>query len=144
MIRHQLAGAAAATLLAAQLAASQAGAGSEGTPIAPGTWREMTAGKTVYYTIDGVYFGREYYVSGTDRIYFELDDGTCYSGYWRYEAPWYSFTFSYDGYVLGPDRFQHRISGDKIFITSDDPEQPSQQVDRVIAAPFTCETQVIG
>lgn len=113
-------------------------AGSEGVAISPQDWRALTAGKTVYYSIDGEPYGREFYVSGTNLIFFEHSDGTCLSGTWSYDAPWYSFKFTYDGYQLPPHRFRHQKTGDIIHIISDESDLPNQQVYRIAFAPFSC------
>jgi hypothetical protein len=124
------------------LAVSAVFAASNGAPIAEREWRALTEGKTVYYSIAGEFYGREYYLPGSDQVFFQHRDGTCMRGVWSYDEPWYSFTFTLEGYQLPPHRFLHQRIGNRILIISYDPDQPRQQVDRIVYAPFTCDADV--
>ncbi len=58
-------------------------------------WRALAIGRVVWYAIDGVHWGREYYFPDGQRAVFLASDGTCLSGIW-WEAEGV-YCFAYEG-----------------------------------------------
>lgn len=46
----------------------------------------MTDGKTVYYSLDDLFFGRESYTCGTNLVQFQTNDGRCIDDRWFYDS----------------------------------------------------------
>jgi hypothetical protein len=122
-------------LLAALLLAPAAAAADE--PIPPGEWRDMTVGRTVYYYIEGQFFGREYYWPGTDMVTFQHASGVCADARWSWQDGVYCFQFD------RPHCFAHIRRGAAIMIipTNVEPgELPQEQeVRQIVAGPFSCD-----
>jgi hypothetical protein len=96
------------TLRAASLflvmAAATAGAGA----LQPGDheigleeWREMTDGRTVWYSLNGQHWGREYFHPGGSSATFISADGECVTAPWAYADGIFCFSYS------GMDCFRH-------------------------------------
>lgn len=105
-------------------------------PIPLQEWREMTAGRTVYYYIDGTFFGREYYWPGRDMVTFQHASGQCTDARWEFDAGIYCFFF---------DRahcFSHVRRGDRIMIipqsVPDGGLGSEQEVRQIVTMPFSC------
>lgn len=104
-------------------------------PIPFEEWQKLTLGQTVYYTIDGTFFGREYYWPGTDRITFQHASGTCAEAHWTYADGIYCFHFD------RPHCFAHvRRGGQIVIIPQNDggTDNPEQVVERIAPVPFSC------
>jgi hypothetical protein len=99
-------------------------------------WRQMTAGQTVYYYIDGQFFGREYYWPGTDRVTFQHASGQCAEARWEYADGVYCFHFD------RPHCFAHvRREGQIVIIprsVADGGEESEQEVRQIAPVPFSC------
>lgn len=131
-MRHAL----TVALACAGLLAGPAAASDGDEPIPLSEWREMTAGQTVYYYIDGQFFGREYYWPGTDMITFQHVSGQCADASWSYEDGIYCFHFD------RPHCFAHVRRDEKIMIIPQSPAagdlQSEQEVRRIAPVPFSC------
>ena len=130
---HLLAIALAATLATGLLAAAAAHAQEAGdAPIPLAEWREMTAGKTLVYEIDGDFWGREYYHPDRDVATFVTRDGDCVTAPWVYAEGLYCFSYR------GMECFRHLRRGDRILVAplSGGAEQ---EVRRIEVAPLSCE-----
>ncbi len=95
-------------------------------------WRALTRGKTVWYSLDGAHWGREYYHPDRDVATFITRDGDCVT------APWVHarglFCFSYQGLEC----FRHFRRDSRIMVA---PLSGGalQQVERIDAAPLSCD-----
>ncbi|GIX13570.1 MAG: hypothetical protein KatS3mg118_1529 [Paracoccaceae bacterium] len=116
--------------------ASAAPAGAEDQPIPLEEWRRMTEGRTVYYYVDGQFFGREYYWPGTDMVTFQHASGQCADARWDYADGIYCFHFD------RPHCFAHVRRGERIFVIPRavplGGDETEQEVRRIVAAPFSC------
>ncbi|RMF34364.1 MAG: hypothetical protein D6754_15175 [Alphaproteobacteria bacterium] len=121
-------------LLAAPMAAA---AGARDKPIPLEEWRSMTDGRTVYYYIDGVFFGREHYWPGTNMVTFQHASGLCADAHWTYRNGIYCFHFD------RPHCFAHVHRAGRIVIIPDnvEPDETAQEQEvRLISpAPFSCQ-----
>jgi hypothetical protein len=104
--------------------------------IPPEEWRSMTAGKTVYYYIDGQLFGREYYWPGRDMVTFQHVSGQCADARWTWEDGRYCFYFD------RPHCFAHVQRGTEIVIIPQNPDDGTdlteQIVHQIAPLPFSC------
>lgn len=57
-------------------------------------FRALADGKTLYFQLmDGRFWGREYYVPGTQESVFVFADGECFEGYWTYRDEIYCYHY---------------------------------------------------
>lgn len=57
-------------------------------------FRALADGKTLYFQLlDGRFWGREYYVPGTQESVFVFADGECFEGYWTYRDQVYCYHY---------------------------------------------------
>ena len=103
-------------------------------------WMDRTLGRTVYYTIDGAAFGREYYAPDGQGVVFQHVDGTCMEGEWFYreEASAYCFIWP-----LSLSCFRHVDRNEETLILAVDPDgTPTgdlpQRVERIATVPLSC------
>lgn len=75
-------------------------------------WREMSAGRTLTYFIDGAFFALEHYSKSGDGVMLQLADGRCLSGRWDHRDTQYCY------YWDGADGvcFRHVRMGSEILI----------------------------
>ena len=99
-------------------------------------WRELTAGKTVVYQIDGETYGFERYVA-PGKVKIQLTDGTCIDGTWYMEDA--NFCFDWQDETL--NCFHHKKLGGEIYVIglengveTDD----IQRVSRIANIPLSC------
>ncbi|MEM1314189.1 MAG: hypothetical protein AAGI51_06530 [Pseudomonadota bacterium] len=111
----------------------------DGVDIPEAEWRRMTAGRTVWYLIDGERWGRESYRAGTDEATFQFPDGQCLAAYWSYEDPWFCFDFG-PAMVEPVQCFRHLRWGEGIWVLGSDGDV--QKVDRIDASPVACGPNV--
>ncbi|MEM9047447.1 MAG: hypothetical protein AAGC92_01900 [Pseudomonadota bacterium] len=116
------------------LAADEPGPTDEPIPLAE--WRAMTTGRTVYYYIDGTFFGREFYWPERDVVTFQHASGQCSDAQWDYNEGVYCFYF---------DRahcFAHVRRGERIMIipqsVPEDGLSNEQEVLQITQASFSC------
>ena len=64
-------------------------------PIPPAEWRALTEGRTVWYSLDGVHWGREYFHRDGETATFVTPDGRCLTAPWGWADGLYCF--AYDG-----------------------------------------------
>jgi hypothetical protein len=124
---------AAALLLACAAPATQAG------EILPGDhqigleeWREMTEGRTVWYTLDGRQWGREYFHPGTDSATFVSADGDCATAPWVYADGVFCFAYT------GMDCFRH-IRRDGQLLAVPLSNGATQVIEKITDGPLSCE-----
>ncbi len=104
----------------------------EEVPIPVEDWREMTAGRVVWYSIEGRHWGREYYDPERDRAVFVGADGTCLSGGWAAQDGVYCFAYA------GLHCFRHVRRGARIVILPV-PDGVEQTVERITDdGPLAC------
>ena len=99
-------------------------------------WRDLTAGKTVVYQIDGETYGFERYVS-PGMVTIRLTDGTCIDGAWYMDQA--NFCFDWQDGPL--NCFHHkRLDGDIYVIGLDNGVETAdiQQVSRIANIPLAC------
>lgn len=125
--------AASALVLALTVAAAQAG------DILPGDqeiglaeWREMTEGRTVWYTLDGRHWGREYFHPGTDSATFVSAEGDCATAPWVYAEGVFCFAYT------GMDCFRHIRRGDQLLAVPLS-DGVTQVIDKITDGPLSCE-----
>lgn len=123
-----------AAITAIGTAAGGLAAGGEDAAIPPEEWRAMAVGKTVYYAIDGTYFGREYYWPDRDMVTFQHASGRCVEGRWTYEDSVYCFYFD------RPNCFAHVRRGGGIVIVPRDSSDPADEQDvmQIVPVAFSC------
>jgi len=100
-------------------------------------WRDMTAGQTVVYEIDGNTYAYEAYRRGTNRIDIRLDSGGCVSGTWYMDEP--AFCFDWEDGPL--NCFRHkRLDGAIYVIGVENGEETVdiQKVSRIAPIPVQC------
>ena len=109
---------------------------AEGRDIPPADWRAKTEGRTVWYRIGPVMWGREHYHPGTNRITFQFPDGDCLDAVWSFDDGWYCFDFGPALEASGPHCFRHLALDDRLFALSSrgDP----QEIDRIDRTPLSC------
>lgn len=124
---------AAALLLACATHATQAG------EILPGDhqidldeWREMTDGRTVWYTLDGQHWGREYFHPGTDSATFVSANGDCATAPWVYADGVFCFAYT------GMDCFRHIRRGDQLLAVPLS-DGATQVIEKITDGPLSCE-----
>ena len=100
-------------------------------------WRDMTAGKTVIYEIDGDLFGYEHYDANSDKVTFQLDDGTCIDGRWFMEGSAYCFDWQ-DGPL---NCFHQKTLNGSVYVIgleSGAETDDIQKVARIVVLPLSC------
>lgn len=75
-------------------------------------WRDMTAGQTVVYEIDGDTYAYEAYRLTSNGVYIKLEDGSCFEGTWYMEES--AFCFDWEDTSL--DCFHHKRLGDSLYV----------------------------
>ena len=95
-------------------------------------WRALTRGKTVWYAIDGVHWGREYYHPDRDVATFVTADGRCVTAPWLYADG--LFCFSYQGFEC----FRHIRRGGRMLVAPLS-GGATQEIERIDVAPLSCE-----
>lgn len=117
-------------------------------PLAPGDvpyseaeWRSKVDGKTVYYFIDGQFFGREYYFADSKFARFQHVSGVCLEGTWSYAAENQSFCYEWP---TNTACFYHAARGEEIVILPVEPdadgEYNMQTVGSIVPGGFDCQT----
>jgi len=99
-------------------------------------WRELTAGKTVVYQIDGETYGFERYVA-PGKVKIQLADGTCIDGIWYMEQA--NFCFNWQDEIL--NCFHHKkLDGDTYVIALNNGVETEdiQRVSRIANIPLSC------
>lgn len=108
--------------------------------IPPDEWEEMTEGRTVYYYIGQEYFGREYYLPGSNAVRFEHVSGQCLEGVWTHLEESFAYCYRWPG---DTPCFLHFEEGGQTLIqpvtpTGEPTGSSLQRVERIEVAPFTC------
>ena len=103
-------------------------------------WLDRTLGRTVYYSIEGATFGREYYAPDGRSVVFQHVDGTCMEGEWSYQPDISAYCFVWPGAL---SCFRHVDRGDDTLIIAVEPDgspkpQTFQDVDRIATVPLSC------
>ncbi|MGB0499454.1 MAG: hypothetical protein ACPGID_14030 [Rubricella sp.] len=138
------------TVLAAAfagLAATVPAGASESPLLQPGDrqipvdeWIDMVEGRTVYYFIEGRFFGQEYYFPGNRFARFQHVSGVCLEGTWDYRPRDFAYCYHW-----GHDSpcFQHveREGEIKVLILDPGPDTvlEEQTVMQVVDGGFSCE-----
>jgi hypothetical protein len=109
-----------------------AGSAPEGEPIPPEEWRALTAGRTVWYSLNGRHWGKEHFDAERDRATFLGADGACVTAPWMYADGVYCFAYG------GMHCFRHLRRGETIVVVplGDGAEQTVEKIDRT---PLSCE-----
>jgi hypothetical protein len=103
-------------------------------------WRALSVGQTVFYFIDGQYFGREYYFPDGRAVRFQTASGICLEGFWRFDPSIRAYCFLWPG-----DRvcFHHVRRGEDILIFAAEPNEDglwgTQSVEHVEGGGFECD-----
>ncbi|MEM7547375.1 MAG: hypothetical protein AAF367_17740 [Pseudomonadota bacterium] len=119
-------------IAAAMLLASALPVGGGDSLIGLGEWTRLTSGKTVYYSIDGEYQGKEYYAPGEAFLVFIAPDGQCIEGVWAYTDGRFCFSYGADFQC-----FAHLRRGEKLF-SRPDTGGAEQEIERIVEEPLTC------
>ena len=153
MARTGIPGAARALRAAALATAALAAAGTalagavpeptrllqEGRDVPLDEWRAMTAGRTVWYRVDGEFWGRERYDREGDGVTFQFRDGECFDGSWRRtEDRWYCFDFGF----ARPHCFRHLELDGEFWALG--VEGGVQKIERIDDAPLACGPDVVS
>ncbi len=75
-------------------------------------WRDMTAGQTVVYEIDGNIYAYEAYRRGSNKVTIEVEGVVCEEGTWYMQGT----TFCFDWPGNAPNCFNHKRLGDDIYV----------------------------
>ena len=95
-------------------------------------WREMTEGRTVWYSLNGVHWGKEYFHPGGASATFVGAEGMCATAPWAYADGLYCFSYT------GMDCFRHvRRDGQLFALPLSD--GAAQQIERITDGPLSCE-----
>lgn len=96
-------------------------------------WQALTAGRVVWYAINGRHWGREYFHRGRNIATFIAHDGTCMT------APWVEVDGIYCFAYTVTDCFHHvRRNGTLMVLPVDDGEP--QTIERITDdGPLSCE-----
>ncbi|MEL6584198.1 MAG: hypothetical protein AAFQ36_10240 [Pseudomonadota bacterium] len=104
-------------------------------------WNDLAAGKTLYYFIDGQFFGREYYGFTGQFVRFQHVSGICFDGQWWHDAEAQAFCFAW------PEEtscFHHVARGDEIVVLSADQAEDGhwgvQTVEQITPGGFSCDS----
>jgi hypothetical protein len=123
----------AALTAAAPIAAPQAGELRDGdSVILIEEWRAMTRGKTVYYSLNGQHWGREYFHPEGDRATFIAANGECSTAPWVYAEGVYCFSYT------GMDCFRHVRRGEALLAVPLS-QGEAQTIDRIVTEPLSCQ-----
>jgi hypothetical protein len=117
--------------LAAPAAATDAQPGD--VPIGLDEWRALTGGQTVWYSLDGRHWGKEFFHPGRDSATFVTADGDCVTAPWIYADGLYCFAYA------GLDCFRHVRRGDRMLAIPFDPGGQEQVIERITDTPLSCE-----
>ncbi len=99
-------------------------------------WRDLTAGKTVVYQIDGETYGFERYTA-PGKVSIRLTDGTCIDGTWYMDQN--SFCFDWQDGPL--NCFHHKRLDSEIYVIGLDNGVETadiQKVSRIANIPLAC------
>ena len=99
---------AALILLAGATAAADLQPGDA--PIPEAEWRAMTDGRTVWYSLNGMHWGKEYFHPGSDTATFVGVNGLCATAPWVHVDGLYCFSYT------GLDCFRHVRRGEAILV----------------------------
>jgi len=102
-------------------------------PIPLSEWREMTTGKTVWYSIDGALWGREYFHPDGARATFVTEDGECMTAPWAFYNGLYCFAYS------GTDCFRHVRRDGRLLAIPDGDAGAAQVIEKITDTPLSCE-----
>lgn len=122
----------AAALLSGLAAASAADLqpGDEEIPLSE--WREMTDGRTVWYSLNGVHWGKEYFHPGGETATFVGAEGLCATAPWAFADGLYCFSYA------NMDCFRHvRRDGRLLALPLSDGTE--QVIERITDGPLSCE-----
>lgn len=103
-------------------------------------WRDRALGRTVYYSIGGAPFGREYYAPDGRGVVFQHVDGTCLEGEWTYRAEIAAYCYLWPTSV---SCFRHVERDGETLILPVETDgsrsaEPAQSVDRIAPVPLSC------
>jgi hypothetical protein len=101
--------------------------------IPPEEWRKLTAGRTVWYSLDGRHWGKEYFHPGRDSATFVTPDGECATAPWAYADGLYCFAYA------GMDCFRHVRRGDRMLAIPFDPDGREQVIEKITDTVLSCE-----
>lgn len=119
-------------VLAALIAAPAfASAASAEEPIPPEEWREMTLGRTVWYSLDGAPWGREHFHLDGRTATFVTHDGQCMTAPWAWSDGLYCF--AYDGLHC----FRH-VRRDGAMLAVPESGEPAQVIEKITDEPLSC------
>lgn len=114
----------------------------EATDISPEIWRQMTAGRTVTYNLNGRLFGTEHYHPNSNRAAFQHADGTCLDGTWAFVDG--IFCFYWEGHL--PACFHHKQDTQGIIVIAADADggfnfTNVQAVTEISDTPIVCQPE---
>jgi len=103
-------------------------------------WKDRVLGKTVYYFIDGQFFGREYYAQDGQSARFQHVSGACADGTWGYDAATQVYCLAWPS---STSCFHHILRDGATLIIASDPdgegEERPQTVGSIADGGFTCQ-----
>lgn len=103
-------------------------------------WIERAIGRTVYYSIDGTPFGREYYAPDGRSVVFQHASGTCLEGEWTYREDITAYCYIWPNSV---SCFRHVETDDGVQILNVEADgsptlQSVQSVEQIVTIPLSC------
>ena len=102
-------------------------------PIPPEEWRAMVEGRTVWYSLNGEHWGREYFHPDKDSATFLARDGQCVTAPWAYAEGVYCFAYA------GMHCFRHVRRDGEIVVIPIEGDGAEQRVERIDDTPISCE-----
>ena len=103
-------------------------------------WRDQVIGRTVYYFLEGRFFGREYYARDGVSARFQHVSGACIDGSWSYNPDNAAYCFAWPGELVC---FHHILRDGATLVLPTDPESETstgpQTVERIVDGGFSCE-----
>lgn len=100
-------------------------------------WREITAGLTVVYEIEGDIYGYEAYRRNSNRVTIQLQDGSCVDGEWYMEQA--AFCFNWEDTLL--NCFNHKRLGGSIYVIGLEAGVETEEIQKVVeieSIPLQC------
>lgn len=103
-------------------------------------WRELALGKTVFYFLNGQYYGREYYFPEGNFVRFQTATGICLEGVWEYRPETRAYCFFW-----GTERpcFHHIWRDGQLYALSTSPNEAgnwnTQTMNHFETGAFECD-----
>jgi hypothetical protein len=104
-------------------------------------WLDLADGQTVYYFLNGQFYGREYYFPNSRFARFQHVSGACLDGTWEYREADQAFCFYWP---TNTSCFLHVLRGEDIIVLPTEPDEDGeytmQTVGTIVPGGFDCQS----